>query len=74
MILIMQDKYPDSKVHGANMVPIWDQQDPGGPRVGPIYFAIWVGLVSMGIDFKDPCLVSPWEIWKYSFQTHYTES
>ena len=31
--------YPDRKVHGANMGPIWDRQDPdgphGGPRVGP---------------------------------------
>ena len=27
---------PDSKVHGANMGPIWGQQDPGGPHVGPM--------------------------------------
>ena len=26
---------PDSKVHGANMGPIWGQQDPGGPHVAP---------------------------------------
>ena len=26
--------YPDSKSHGANMGPMWDRQDPGGPRVG----------------------------------------
>ena len=32
---------PDSKVHGANMGPIWDRQDPGGPHVGPMSFAIW---------------------------------
>ena len=32
---------PDSKVHGANMGPIWDRQDPGGPHVGPMNFAIW---------------------------------
>ena len=34
--------HPDSKVHGANMGPIWGWQDPGGPYVGPINFAIWV--------------------------------
>ena len=34
--------YPDSKVHGANMGPIWGRQDPGGPHIGPINFAIWV--------------------------------
>ena len=32
---------PDGKVHGANMGPIWGQQDPGGPHVGPMNFAIW---------------------------------
>ena len=33
---------PDSKVHGANMGPIWGRQDPGGPHVGPMNFIIWV--------------------------------
>ena len=32
---------PDSKVHGANMGPIWGRQDPGGPHVSPVNFAIW---------------------------------
>ena len=31
---------PDSKVHGANMGPIWGRQDPGGPHVGHMNFAI----------------------------------
>ena len=34
---------PDSKVHGANMGPIWARQDPGGPHVGPMNFVIWGG-------------------------------
>ena len=33
---------PDSKVHGAHMGPIRGRQDPGGPHVGPMSFAIWV--------------------------------
>ena len=33
---------PDRKVHGANMGPIWGRQDPRGPHVGPMNFAIWV--------------------------------
>ena len=33
---------PDSKVHEANMGPIWRRQDPGGPHVGPMNLAIWV--------------------------------
>ena len=34
---------PESKVHGANMGPIWGRQGPGGPHVGPMNFAVWVG-------------------------------
>ena len=37
------DHYPDTKVHGANMGPMWGRQDPGGPHVGPMNLAIWVG-------------------------------
>ena len=35
---------PDSKVRGVNMGPIWSRQDPGGPHVGPMYFAIWAAF------------------------------
>ena len=38
------DAYPDSKVHGANMGPIWDRQDRNGPHVDPMNFAIRVFL------------------------------
>ena len=31
---------PDNKVHVANMMPTWGGQDPGGPHVGPMNFAI----------------------------------
>ena len=31
----------DSKVHGVKMGSIWGRQDPGGPHVGPMNFAIW---------------------------------
>ena len=34
--------YLDSKVHGATMGPIWGWQDPSGPHIGPVNFAIWV--------------------------------
>ena len=34
----------DSKVNGANMGPTWGRQDPGGPHVGPMNFAIWVSM------------------------------
>ena len=39
---------PDSKVHGANMGPIWGRQDPGGPHVGPMNFAIIDGINAPG--------------------------
>ena len=38
---------PDSKVHGANMRPIWGRQDPGGTHVGPMNFAIWDFAISL---------------------------
>ena len=41
-LLDFNRNYPYSKVHEANMGPIWDRQDPGGPHVGPMTFAIWV--------------------------------
>ena len=40
--LLPEQAYPNSKVHGAHMGPIWGRQDPGGPHVGPMNFAIWV--------------------------------
>ena len=35
--------FPDSKVHGANMGPIWGRQDSGGIKFGSMNRAIWVG-------------------------------
>ena len=40
-LLSLHFKIPDSKIHGANMGPIWGRQDPGGPHVGPMNLAIW---------------------------------
>ena len=37
---------PDSKANGANMGPGWGRQDPGGPHVGPVNFAIWGVTIS----------------------------
>ena len=49
--------YPDSKVHGANMGPTWDRQDPDGPHVGPMNLAIWaVAIVPVSVR-------QPWRIW-----------
>ena len=42
IIMVSYRHYPESKVHGANMGPIWGRQDPGGPHVDPMNFAIWV--------------------------------
>ena len=50
---------PDSKVHGVNMGPIWGRQDPGGPHVGPMNFAIWVGPA---LEMLTHILSSLWHI------------
>ena len=42
MVQYCQQTHPYSKDHGVNMGPIWGRQDPGGPHVGPMNFAIWV--------------------------------
>ena len=39
--------FPDSKVHGANMGPIWGCQDPGGPYDVPMNLAIWIILLCL---------------------------
>ena len=46
----IHDIIPDSKVHGANMRPIWGRQDPGGPHVDPMNFAICVYMAPLGHD------------------------
>ena len=43
--------FPDSKVHGANMGPIWGRQDPGGSHVGPMNFVIWVHFLPVSVSF-----------------------
>ena len=43
--LSLAERLADSKVHVANMGPIWGRQDPGGPHVGPRNFAIWAWSV-----------------------------
>ena len=41
--------HSDIKIHEANMGPIWGRQDPGGPHVGPMNFAIWVEMWACGL-------------------------
>ena len=44
---------PDSKVHGANMGPIWGRQDPDEPHVGSMNFAIWdSSVITRGVYIK----------------------
>ena len=41
---------PDNKVHGAKMGPIWGRQDPGGPLIGPMEFAVWENVRHLAED------------------------
>ena len=50
---------PDSKIHGANMGPIWGQQDPGGPHVGPMNIAIWEVPHRAFVGIEIACYNSP---------------
>ena len=53
----VHNKSPDSKVHGANMGPIWGWQDLAGPHVGPMNLAIWDYW--FGLWLGDPLLLEP---------------
>ena len=44
-VLHVSSPYPNSKVHGTNVGPIWGRQDPDEPHVGPMNLAIWVATV-----------------------------
>ena len=55
--------YLDSKVHGANMGPIWDWQDPGGPMLAP--WTLLSGYVSTALYRLAPYsgILAFWLIW-----------
>ena len=69
--------FPDSKVHGVNMRPIWGRQDPGVPHVGPINFVILVTQWNITIEsmsalindrLGDTIIIKTWvyfPIWKH---------
>ena len=38
-------KHNKPSVHGANMGPMWGWQDPDGPHLGLMKFAIWGALI-----------------------------
>ena len=48
----------NSKVHGSIMGPIWGRQDPGGPHVGSMNFAIWVVLFPQQWAAQTTCISS----------------
>ena len=62
--------YPDSNVHGANMGPIWGRQDPGGPHVGPMNFAVWVYIATLTV----PPVIAKLSKWRFFFQSIHSTS
>ena len=52
---------PDSKVHGANMEPIWGRQDPGGPMLAP-----WTLLSGVPVYVDDRYKQASNRRWKVS--------
>ena len=49
LLLPSPQDHPDSKVQRANMGPTWGREDPDGPHVGPLNFAIWAITVIEGV-------------------------
>ena len=64
---------PDSKVHGANMGPIWGRQDPGGPHVGHMNFAIW-GILKFSLLLLPLKLLNKQSIWHSCDVTVFTRN
>ena len=62
-----QTSTPESKVHGANMGPIWGRQDPGGPHVGPMNFAVW-DLIEVFVTNVDYLVYRTVSFTHYAFQ------
>ena len=63
--IVATRKLPESKVHGVNMEPIWGRQDPGGPHVGPMYFAIWIGWSASPGWARHPRRACFFHVWFY---------
>ena len=47
----------DTKVHGANMGPIWGRQDPDGRHVGPMNLAIWEAMATSVLFCEDTSIL-----------------
>ena len=54
--------FPDSKAHGANMGTIWGRQDPDGPHVGPMNFAIWLVPANATVMHKSNLSIEEYHI------------
>ena len=54
------------------MGPIWGRQDPGGPHVGPMEFAIWEASIgiSTGLLLNEPLGTNYSDIWIKLQQFH----
>ena len=48
--------FHDSRVHGAYTRATWARQDPGGPHVGPMIFAIWELAIWWHTEYKLPVI------------------
>ena len=55
-------RYPDSKVHRANMGPTLVLLAPDGPHVGPMNLAIWV-IIGPCPDFNGSFTKLPQKLW-----------
>ena len=60
---------PDSKVHGADMGPIWGRQDPGGPHVGPMSLVIWdISIHQTVSEYENNPLIKRWVVYHLAWR------
>ena len=63
-----------SKAHGSNMGHTWGRQDPGGPHVGHMNFAIWEAIWVVAICYLAYTLIVPVPVkqsWRMSVNESY---
>ena len=58
---------PDSKIHEANVGPTWGHQDPGGPHVGHMNYAILLSNVLIPILRIFRKVTQTISIWLWTF-------
>ena len=60
-LVTLLNPFHHSKVHGANMRPIWGIKNPDGPHFGPMKFTIWVVILCPNVVWFPNATTLKWQ-------------